>query len=197
MSSSGVDVMQKKADDATVTWREYEALHDHLTGIMDRSTATIDGDIQAIQMKVDATEHIVNAMQTQVTDLQTSIQQLTMSVNGLRVCNVPIIIRPSTCMNLYMNSYLLSMLCHVIIYIMIISILTFASLFGLGFILSHALLWLLSLIGFQCHLPLFLLFLSGYITTSLLSLFYFFYFPNVTKLTCASLFLVLLNTTDP
>ena len=57
MSSSGVDVMQKKADDATVTWREYEALRDHLTGIMDRSTATIDGDIQAIQMKVDATEN--------------------------------------------------------------------------------------------------------------------------------------------
>jgi len=85
MSSSGVDVMQKKADDATVTWREYEALRDHLTGIMDRSTANIDGDIQAIQMKVDATETTVNAMQTQVTDLQTSIQQLTASVNGLRV----------------------------------------------------------------------------------------------------------------
>ena len=85
MSCSGVDVMQKKADDATVTWREYEALRDHLTGIIDRSTATIDGDIQAIQMKVDATENTVNAMQTQVTDLQTSIQQLTTSVNGLRV----------------------------------------------------------------------------------------------------------------
>ena len=85
MSSSGVDVMQKKADDATVTWREYEALRDHLTGIITRSTEHIDSDIQAIQMKVDGTEATVNTMQTQVNVFQTSIQQLTNAVNGLRV----------------------------------------------------------------------------------------------------------------
>ena len=85
MSSSPVDVMQKKADDATVTWREYEALRDHLTGVINRSTENIDADIQAIQMKVDATETTVHTMQTQVNALQTSIQQLTTSVNGLRV----------------------------------------------------------------------------------------------------------------
>ncbi|XP_071678893.1 uncharacterized protein [Lolium perenne] len=75
----------KKADDATVTWREYEALRDHLQGVITRSTENIDADIQAVQMKVDATETTVNAMQAQVTALQTSIQQLTTSVNGLRV----------------------------------------------------------------------------------------------------------------
>ena len=41
MSSSGVDVMQKKADDATVTWREYEALRDHLTGIITRDRKSV------------------------------------------------------------------------------------------------------------------------------------------------------------
>ena len=85
MSVSDVDVMQKKADDAPIIWREYEALRDHLTGIITRSTDNIDADIQAIQMKVDATETTVNAMQTQVNDLQASIQQLTTAVNGLRV----------------------------------------------------------------------------------------------------------------
>jgi hypothetical protein len=73
MSGSDVDVMQKKADDATITWREYEALRDHLTGVINRSTDNIDADIQAIQMKVDATDTTVNAMQTQVNDLHTSI----------------------------------------------------------------------------------------------------------------------------
>ena len=85
MSENGVDVMQKKDGDECVTWKEYEALRDHLTGLINRSTNNIDADIQAIQMKVDATETTVNAMQTQVNDLQTSIQQLTTSVNGLRV----------------------------------------------------------------------------------------------------------------
>ena len=85
MSEIGVEVMQKKDGDECVTWKEYEALCDHLTGLINRSTDNIDADIQAIQMKVDATETTVSAMQTQVNDLQTSIHQLTTSVNGLRV----------------------------------------------------------------------------------------------------------------
>ncbi|XP_044947533.1 uncharacterized protein LOC123396757 [Hordeum vulgare subsp. vulgare] len=82
----GEDEVEKKKDgDECVTWKEYEALRDHLTGLIHRSTDNIDADIQAIHMKVDATETTVNAMQTQVNDLHTSIQQLTTSVHGLRV----------------------------------------------------------------------------------------------------------------
>jgi chromosome segregation ATPase len=83
MSSSGVDVMQKKPDETPVIWREYEALRDHLERTTARTTDTIDSDIQAIQMKVEATDATVNTMQVQVNDLQTSIQALTQSVNAL------------------------------------------------------------------------------------------------------------------
>jgi predicted nucleic acid-binding Zn-ribbon protein len=75
MSSSSIDVMQKKLDVA-VTWREYEALRDHLQGVITRSTNNIDSDIQDVQIKVDATKTTDNAIQVQVNDLQTSIQQL-------------------------------------------------------------------------------------------------------------------------
>jgi hypothetical protein len=77
MSSSGVDVMQKKPDDTPVIWSEYEALRDHLKRIITRTTDTIDSDIQAFQIKVEATDATVNTMQVQVNDLQTSIQALT------------------------------------------------------------------------------------------------------------------------
>jgi hypothetical protein len=85
MSSSGVDVMQKKPDETPIIWREYEALRDHLERIITRTTDTIDSDIQAVQMKVETTDATVNTMQVQVNDLQTSIQALTQSVNALRL----------------------------------------------------------------------------------------------------------------
>jgi hypothetical protein len=69
MSTSSLDVMQKKDVDAPVTWRYYEALRDHLQGVIQRSTNSIDTDVQVFQMKVDATHTMVNAMQTQVNDL--------------------------------------------------------------------------------------------------------------------------------
>jgi hypothetical protein len=62
MSSSGVDVMQKKPDDTLAIWREYEALHDHLERTITRTTASIDTDIQSVQMKVDATNATINTM---------------------------------------------------------------------------------------------------------------------------------------
>ena len=79
MSSSDVDVLQKKADDECVSWKDHEALRVHLTGVIDRSAEKLEADVQAIQMKVDATDTAVNAMQTQINDLHTSIQQLTTS----------------------------------------------------------------------------------------------------------------------
>jgi hypothetical protein len=60
MSTSSFDVMQKKPDDATVTWREYEALRDHLQGVIQRSTDSIYTDVQAVEMKVDATDATIN-----------------------------------------------------------------------------------------------------------------------------------------
>ena len=83
MSASEV-VMQKKDDNGTVTWREYEALRDHFTGIFHRNATTTDGNIQAVQLKLDDTEATVQTMQGQITELQTSIAQLTTAVNGLR-----------------------------------------------------------------------------------------------------------------
>ena len=62
MSSSEV-VMQKKDDNDTVTWREYEALCDHFTGIFHRNATTTDGNIQAVQLKLDDTEATVQTMQ--------------------------------------------------------------------------------------------------------------------------------------
>jgi hypothetical protein len=47
MSSSNVDVMQRKPGDTPVIWREYEALRDHLERIITR-TNSIDSDIQAV-----------------------------------------------------------------------------------------------------------------------------------------------------
>ena len=84
MSSSDEIVMQKKDDNDTVTWREYEALRDHLTGIFDRNTTKTDGEIQGVRLQVIENTATVNTMQGQVTNLQTSIQQLTQSVNALR-----------------------------------------------------------------------------------------------------------------
>ena len=69
MSSSEV-VMQKKDDNDIVTWREYEALRDHLTGIFHRNATTTDGNIQAVQLKLDDTEATVQTMQGQITELK-------------------------------------------------------------------------------------------------------------------------------
>jgi len=85
MSSSAVDIMQKKADDATVSWREYEALRDHLQGYYERSSDSIEKEVQAVQLKLEQTDTTMNNMQTQMTDLQASVQALTRSVNGLRL----------------------------------------------------------------------------------------------------------------
>ena len=84
MSSSDEIVIQKKGDNDTVTWREYEALRDHLLGIFDRNASRTDGEIQGVRMQVTEITATVTNMQGQVTDLQTSIQQLTQSVNALR-----------------------------------------------------------------------------------------------------------------
>ena len=83
MSGSDEVVMQKKDENDTVTWREYEALRDHLTGIFDRNATKTDGEIQGVRMQVIETTATVTTMQGQVTELQTSIQQLTQSINAL------------------------------------------------------------------------------------------------------------------
>ena len=73
MSTSDEVVMQKKDDNDTLTWWKYEALRDHLQGVITRSTESIDNDVQALQLKLDQTDNTINTVQTQVTELQTSI----------------------------------------------------------------------------------------------------------------------------
>lgn len=85
MSSSVVHVMQKKNDDTTVTWRDYEEIRDHLQGIFTRTTDRIEKDAQLTQLQLEETEKTINTIQRQVTNIQTSIQTLTQSVNGLRL----------------------------------------------------------------------------------------------------------------
>ena len=69
MSSSDEIVMQKKDDNDEVTWRKYEALRDHLTGIFDRNATRTDGEIQGVRMQVIENTATINNMQGQVTDL--------------------------------------------------------------------------------------------------------------------------------
>ena len=62
MDTSGEVVMQKKDDNDAVTWREYEALRDHLQGVITRSTESIDNDVQALQLKLDQTDNTINTV---------------------------------------------------------------------------------------------------------------------------------------
>jgi hypothetical protein len=73
MSSSEFDVMQKKPDDTSVTWREYEGLRDHMQREIRVASDVLDKDIQDVHLKVDETITAVNTVQTSVTTLQASI----------------------------------------------------------------------------------------------------------------------------
>jgi hypothetical protein len=69
MSSSDETVLQKKDRETMVTWREYEALWDHLKRAIDHSADTLDGDIDAMKTQLGNTDNIVNTIQTQVTNI--------------------------------------------------------------------------------------------------------------------------------
>ena len=85
MSTSDEVVMQKKAEGDAVTWREYEALRDHLTGVFTRSTDAIEKDVQDVQLKLGDNEAAVTKIATQVTELQTSMNTLQQSIDALRI----------------------------------------------------------------------------------------------------------------
>ncbi|KAK1595419.1 hypothetical protein QYE76_007719 [Lolium multiflorum] len=84
MSSSEFDVMQKKPDDTPVTWREYEALRDHLTRQLRVNTETFDTEIQGVNLKVDEATTAINTVQTSMTTLQASMNTLTQAVHDIR-----------------------------------------------------------------------------------------------------------------
>jgi hypothetical protein len=54
MSSSGVDVMQKKSDDTPIIWREYEALN------------TMQVQVNYLQTSIQALTQSINALQLSV-----------------------------------------------------------------------------------------------------------------------------------
>ena len=85
MAASDEVVMQKKDDTDVVTWREYEALRDHLTGVFTRTTDAIEKEVQDVQLKLGDNETAVTKIATQVTELQTSMNTLQQSIDALRI----------------------------------------------------------------------------------------------------------------
>ncbi|KAK1574155.1 hypothetical protein QYE76_019010 [Lolium multiflorum] len=74
----------KKPDDTPVTWREYEALRDHLTRQLRVNTETFDTEIQGVNLKVDEATTAINTVQTSMTTLQASMNTLTQAVQDIR-----------------------------------------------------------------------------------------------------------------
>ncbi|KAK1601938.1 hypothetical protein QYE76_027043 [Lolium multiflorum] len=77
-------MIQKKPDDTPVTWREYEALRDHLSRELRVTTETFDTEIQGVNLKVDETTTAINTVQTSMTTLQASMNTLTQAVHDIR-----------------------------------------------------------------------------------------------------------------
>ncbi|KAK1601995.1 hypothetical protein QYE76_027100 [Lolium multiflorum] len=75
---------EKKPDDTPVTWREYEALRDHLSRELRVTTETFDTEIQGVNLKVDETTTAINTVQTSMTTLQASMNTLTQAVQDIR-----------------------------------------------------------------------------------------------------------------
>ena len=84
MSSSGVDVQEKKDPTEVVHWNEYEALRDHFKLQLDRSCDSIAEDVQNVQLKLDTNEQAVNAIQTQVIEMQRSLDTIQQAMTDLR-----------------------------------------------------------------------------------------------------------------
>ncbi|KAK1617123.1 hypothetical protein QYE76_022640 [Lolium multiflorum] len=79
-----------KKDTATpVTWREFEALRDHMQREIRVASDVLDKDIQSVHLKVDEATTAVNTVQTSVTTLQASIQTLTNAVGEIRTMVQP------------------------------------------------------------------------------------------------------------
>jgi hypothetical protein len=53
---------RKKDEETVVTWREYEALRDHLKQAIGHSTDTLDGDIDAVRTQLGTTDNTVNTI---------------------------------------------------------------------------------------------------------------------------------------
>jgi hypothetical protein len=62
MSSSEEIVLQKKYGETVVTWREYEALRDHLKRTTDHPANMLDGDIDAVKTQLGNTDTMVNTI---------------------------------------------------------------------------------------------------------------------------------------
>ena len=89
MSSENVDVMQKKDAATPVTWREFEALRDHMQRQIGVATDVIDQDIQSVNLKIDEATTVINTVQTSMTTLQESIRNLTHAVGEIRTMVQP------------------------------------------------------------------------------------------------------------
>jgi hypothetical protein len=62
MSSSDETILQKKDGETMVTWREYEALWDHLKRAINHSADMLDGYIDDVKTQLGTTDTTVNTI---------------------------------------------------------------------------------------------------------------------------------------
>ena len=82
-ATSEETVLQRKDGESTVTWREYEALRDHLKRAIDTSTDGLEEEFEAVKTKVASTDATVTNIQTSVNDMQATMT--TMQANMTRL----------------------------------------------------------------------------------------------------------------
>jgi hypothetical protein len=83
-SSDDVDVQQKKDAASVVTWREYEALRDHLKLLITKQDDHTTREIQNVQLQLGQNDETVQAVQTQVTNVQTQVTELNTHVTAIQ-----------------------------------------------------------------------------------------------------------------
>ena len=76
-------VRQTKAGTATVSWREYEALRDHLSRQFSTQCDKIQSDLTATDVKLETVLQTANDSAATLTTIQANLATLTRAVQGL------------------------------------------------------------------------------------------------------------------
>lgn len=76
-------VRQRKEGTAAVTWREYEALRDHLSRQFNHQCDKLQNDLTATDMKLENVLQTANDSAATLTTIQASLATLTRAVQGL------------------------------------------------------------------------------------------------------------------
>ena len=76
-------VQQRKEGTAAVTWREYEALRDHLSRQFSNQCDKIQNNLTATDMKLENVLQTSNDFAATLTTIQANLATLTRAVQGL------------------------------------------------------------------------------------------------------------------